>query len=206
MVAMSDTGDAAARPHYGLPSGSIVLLTMAAALLCAVGLRQFASILGPLLLALVLSIAVSPVRRVLTARGAPGWLATGATIVVVYAVVAGFAWAGLALGAHFASVIATSGDDIERALQDWVGSLSALGVDPARLDAWAGAIDLGGLSDAILALLGGLSAILGSLFFVIVLLFFTVTDAGSFIDNLARISGRGQRMADAFHSFAEGTR
>lgn len=194
------------QPRAGLPPGSVIVVTLAAALICAIALRQFASIIGPLLLALMFSIAVSPVRARLKARGAPEWVATGAMVVTVYAVVLGFAWAGLAVGTHFASMVVAYGDDLDTILQDWVASLAALGIDADHLTAALGTIDVARAADVVLALLGGFTAILSSFLFVVVLLFFTVIDAGSFADNLARVSGRGAATAAALRSFAAGTR
>jgi AI-2 transport protein TqsA len=193
-------------PRAGMPSGSIMIITLAAALVCAIALRQFASIVGPLLLALMFSIAVAPVRTKLKARGAPEWAATGAMVVTVYAVVLGFGWAGLAVGTHFASMVASYGDDIDTIIASWVTSLSALGIDSDHLTAALGAVDMEQAADVVLALLGGFTAILSSFLFVVVLLFFTVIDAGGFADNLARVSGRGARTAAALRSFAAGTR
>ena len=49
------------RPAF--PRGLIILLGIAAALVVALGMRQFANILGPVFMALVLSIAVHPIRK-----------------------------------------------------------------------------------------------------------------------------------------------
>ena len=62
------------------------------------------------------------------------------------------------------------------------------------------------LIDGMVALLGGVAGILSSIAFLVLLLFFTVTDAGTFAANLARVSPAGQRLAQAFQLFARGSR
>jgi predicted PurR-regulated permease PerM len=54
--------------------GLIILLGVAAALVAALGIREFKEILGPVFLALVLSIVVHPVRRFSDRRHWPAWL------------------------------------------------------------------------------------------------------------------------------------
>ena len=61
----------------------VVLLGTGAAVLTAAGLRSFAGIVGPVFLALVLTIAVSPLRRLLIRRGVKRWLAALIALVVV---------------------------------------------------------------------------------------------------------------------------
>ena len=51
-----------------------------------------------------------------------------------------------------------------------------------------------------------MAGILSSIAFLVLLLFFTVTDAGTFAANLARVSPAGQRLAQAFQLFARGSR
>ncbi len=204
---MSDPGrPAPTPPPVLLPSGSVIVLTTAGVLICALGLRQFNDVLAPVLLALIFSIAVAPVRRRLKERGAPEWVATGAAVVAVYIVVVAFAWAAFALGTHFAAVMGSYAGQIEEQFQELADELARLGFDEDRLRAVADTVDVGKIVGAVVSLLGGLTGVLTNVFFIVVLLFFTVTDAGSFADNLDRIASRGGRIAQALQIFAKGTR
>jgi predicted PurR-regulated permease PerM len=50
----------------------VVLVAGASAVVLIVGLRYFSGIIGPLFLALVLTIAIHPLRAAITRGGAPG--------------------------------------------------------------------------------------------------------------------------------------
>ncbi|MDN5804521.1 MAG: AI-2E family transporter, partial [Microlunatus sp.] len=50
-----------------------VLVAGASALVLVVGLRYFSGIIGPLFLALVLTVTVHPLRRALSRGRLPGW-------------------------------------------------------------------------------------------------------------------------------------
>ena len=206
MSPMPETTPPATSARTLFPSGPLIVITLAAALVCALGLRQFRDILAPLVLALMFSIAVSPIRRRLKARGAPEWLATGAMVVTAYAFVIGFAWAALALGTHFARMVGDYGDEVNALLQQWTDGLASAGIAADQLDAAAATIDVSRLQDVVVAFLGGVVGVLSSFVFVAILLFFTVLDAGSFGDKLARVSERGTRVAAALSDFATGTR
>lgn len=183
----------------------MILVTVAAALVAAIGIRQFSDILGPLMLALVFTVTVAPLRRVLLRRGAPKVVAMLATVVVVYLVLAAFALAAVAVAAHFATMVIDYADEFNAILADWLRALSSLGVDQDRLEDLAGSVDVNRAVEIVVGVIGGLTGILGSFLFIVVLLFFTVVDAGPFADNLAGISGAGSRMRDAFTSFADNT-
>src|SRR6185312_7982735 len=69
----------AAAPRWLMPRGLIVLLGMTGLLVSVLALQQFASILAPVLLALVLVIGVHPLTGILRRRGVPLWLAVTIT-------------------------------------------------------------------------------------------------------------------------------
>ena len=76
---------------WGLPRGVVVLLGTAGAVLTTAGLRAMSDIVGPVFLALVLTIAVSPLRRLLVRRGAKSWIATLVALVTVNVFLLGLA-------------------------------------------------------------------------------------------------------------------
>ncbi len=57
------------------PRGYHVLVTAAAAMVVVAGMRAFASSIGPIFLALIIVVVVSPVHAGLRRRGAPPWVA-----------------------------------------------------------------------------------------------------------------------------------
>src|SRR4051794_32722740 len=69
-----------------MPRGVIVLLGLAAAVVTVAGIRAFSAILGPVFLALMLTIAVSPVIGWFRRLGAPAWLGVASALLAVYAI------------------------------------------------------------------------------------------------------------------------
>ena len=82
---MSSQIDVSYRPAF--PRGLIILLGVAAALVVALGMRQFANILGPVFMALVLSIAVHPIHRLAARYHLPAWLGMILSLIAVYLIV-----------------------------------------------------------------------------------------------------------------------
>lgn len=72
-----------------LPRALVVLLCTAGAVVTLAGIREIGSIVGPVLLALVLVLAVSPVRTRLRERGAPGWTLVAVPLAIVLLVLLG---------------------------------------------------------------------------------------------------------------------
>ncbi|HEY4993406.1 MAG TPA: hypothetical protein VII33_15125, partial [Nakamurella sp.] len=70
---------------YGLPRGLIIILGLAAAVIVAAGIHQVPAILGPVFLALVLTVTVDPIRGLMIRKGAPRWLASLTLVIVVFA-------------------------------------------------------------------------------------------------------------------------
>ena len=192
--------------RWALPRGLIILLGVAAALGAALGLREFSTILGPVFLALVLSIAVHPVRRFADRHAWPAWLGVILSLLAVYAIVAGLFAILVVAGIQFATLLQDYAPQFQAFLQQAVQVLESVGVSQQKLQDLANQLSPSKLVGIAGDLIGGLAGVLSNIFFLIVLLFFTVADAGDFASKLERISPRGQRLAEAFRQFAHGSR
>jgi AI-2 transport protein TqsA len=192
--------------RWALPRGLIILLGVAAALGAALGLREFKTILGPVFLALVLSIAVHPVRRFADRHAWPAWLGVILSLLAVYAIVAGLFAILVIAGIQFATLLQDYAPQFQAFLRQAVQVLESVGVSQQKLQDLANQLSPSKLVGIAGDLLGGLAGVLSNIFFLIVLLFFTVADAGDFASKLERISPRGQRLAEAFRQFAHGSR
>jgi AI-2 transport protein TqsA len=189
-----------------LPRGVMIAIGVAAVLVAALGLQAFAVVVGPVFLGLVLSITVQPLRRWPVRHGLPAWLGTALSLVAVYAMVVGLVFILVVSGLQLAGLLNDYAPQFQAFVQSLGDRLQAAGVNQSQLDAARAALDPGKLIDAVIALLGGVAGILSSIAFLVLLLFFTVTDAGTFAANLARVSPAGQRLAEAFQLFAHGSR
>jgi len=189
-----------------LPRGLTIVVGVAAVLVAALGLRAFAEVVGPVFLGLVLSITVQPLRRWPVRHGLPSWLGTALSLVAVYAMVVGLIAILVISGIQLAGLLTDYAPQFEASLLSLGEGLQAVGISQSQVEAIGASLDPGKLIDLIAGLLGGLAGILGSIAFLVLLLFFTVTDAGTFATNLARISPAGRRLAEAFQLFAKGSR
>jgi AI-2 transport protein TqsA len=192
--------------RWALPRGLIILLGVAAALAAAIGMRQFANILGPVFMALVLSIAVHPVRRLADRYHFPGWLGVLLALLAVYGIVFGLFAILVIGGIQFATLLQDYGPQFQAFLQQAVQVLESVGISQTQIQDTLNELSPSRLVGVASSLLGGLAGILSNIFFLIALLFFTVADAGDFAGKLARLPVHGQRLADAFDRFAHGSR
>jgi AI-2 transport protein TqsA len=187
--------------QYSLPRGLIILLGIAAALVAALGMRQFSGILGPVLLALVLSIAVHPVRRFADRRGLPAWLGVILSLIAVYGIVAGLFFILVISGIQFAALLQDYAPQFHAA-----ALLESVGISQQQLQSMVNELSPNRLVGLASSVLGGIAGVLSDIVFLIVLLFFTIADAGDFASKLDRITPRGRNLAAAFGQFAHGSR
>jgi AI-2 transport protein TqsA len=201
---MSSPIEVSYRPAF--PRGLIILLGIAAALVVALGMRQFSNILGPVFMALVLSIAVHPIHRLAARYHLPAWLGMILSLIAVYAIVFGLFAILVIAGIQFASLLQSYGPQFQAFLQQASQALQSLGISQEKLQDFVNDLSPSRLVGVASSLLGGLAGVLSDIFFLIVLLFFTVVDAGDFASKLKRVPVHGQRLADIFDRFAYGSR
>jgi AI-2 transport protein TqsA len=201
---MSSQIYASVRPAF--PRGLIILLGIAAALVVALGMKQFSNILGPVFLALVLSIAVHPIHRLAARYHLPAFVGMILSLIAVYLIVFGLFAILVIAGIQFASLLQSYGPQFQAFLQQAAQLLESLGVSQERLQAFVNDLSPSRLVGVASSLLGGLAGVLSDIFFLIVLLFFTVVDAGGFASKLKHVPVHGQRLAEVFDRFAVGSR
>jgi AI-2 transport protein TqsA len=201
---MSSQIDVSYPPAF--PRGLIILLGIAAALVVALGMREFANILGPVFMALVLSIAVHPVRRLAARYHLPAWLGMILSLITVYLIVFGLFTILVIAGIQFASLLQSYGPQFQAFLQQASQALQSVGISQEKLQDFVNDLSPSRLVGVVSGLLGGLAGVLSDIFFLIVLLFFTVVDAGDFASKLARVPVHGRRLAEVFDRFAHGSR
>ncbi len=189
-----------------LPRESIIVVTFAAILGSALAVRELSGIVAPVLLALVLVIAVQPLRDAVVRRGLPAWAATLVQLVAVYAIVVGFWLSLVVVGARFAALLGSYEPQFEDFIDNLGEELEKLGVGADQVHSLLGSLDLGKLVGIATNLIGGVAGMLSSIFFIVILLFFAATDAGTFARRLTALPEGGTRMAQACGIFAQGTR
>ena len=192
--------------EWAVPRGLIVLLSAAAAVLVVAGMQAASGIIGPVFLAIVLTIAISPLGRYLRRRGWPSWAGTLVGIVASYVVLIGIVLSLVYALTRFATMLPQYQDDLTALVKSATSALTKVGVDPAQIDHVSGSFDPDKLASTVTALLSGLLEALSNLFFLILLLLFLGVDAASFPDKLAARRSERAPIVSAVESFVEGTR
>src|SRR5690606_4834349 len=116
-----------------IPRGLIVLLAIAAAVIAVAGAKAFAGIIGPVFLALMLTIAVQPVQVWARKRGWPGWLGMVGALVAVVAILLGLIGALLLSAAQLATELPKYTDSLDDLLAGVRSRLADAGIDDERI-------------------------------------------------------------------------
>ncbi|GAA1313934.1 AI-2E family transporter [Pseudonocardia xinjiangensis] len=189
-----------------LPRGLIVLLGLAAAVVTAAGVRAMAWLVGPVFLALVLVIAVAPVRDRLTRRGLPGWLSTLVLVLAVYAVLLVMSGVVVVSVARLATVVPQYADQAQRLVTSATDTLQQFGVGPAQLRAAEDSLDWGNVAVLLGSVLEGVAGLAANLVLLLALVLFLTVDASGIGARLAAIGGDRPQIVTALHGFAANTR
>jgi AI-2 transport protein TqsA len=182
-----------------------VLLGSAAVVILVAGVHAASDILGPLFLAMVLTIVVHPARTWL-ARRLPAGVATALSIIAVVVGVVGLGICVLLAVARFATLLSTySGAAMEQVeeLTDW---LTKVGIGTDEVLKIVESFDLSNLLSVVSGALNGMFGVLSTVVFILALCLFMAIDAKALPRQLVSISRRRPALAGALSSFAVGTR
>ena len=200
----SDTPEPVERPV--LPRALVMLLGTAAALIVLAGLHVAAWLVGPVFLALMIVIALSPVQDWLRRRGWPAWLTTLVLVVLVVGLLVLFAVVVVVSIARLAELLPQYADRSDQLRQSLAGSLQQFGVKPGQLQQAVGSIDPSKVVALIGVLLAGLSGAVSSLVFLLCLMLFLSVESSGMEQRLAAAAADRPNLERALRSFAQGTR
>ncbi|MEU8108951.1 AI-2E family transporter [Nonomuraea muscovyensis] len=189
-----------------VPRAVIVLMGIAGAVVALFGMREVASILGPVFLALVLVIAVAPVRGWLDGRGAPAWLQVAVPFLIVVLVLLGMVAVLTFSATQLAYLLPTYAEQFQRLLADAQSYAGSLGIGSEQINQAIQAIDVGRVVGVAQSLLSSLVGVLSSLFLVVVLLLAMCLDAPVTGRILAGRLDSKAGMVTALTTFAHKTR
>ncbi|MDO5751826.1 AI-2E family transporter [Arthrobacter sp.] len=190
-------------PHQN-SSGTKVLISLAAAVIVLFGLSRISSIVGPVFLALVLTISVYPLKQRLINRGVPAALATISTILAVYAMV-GALIASLWVSAvqltqllpQFAPRISELRGQLRIFLHD------NLGIGDDQIRSIVDSVDLRVLLDTAYNLLGSAMNVGSGTIFLLLLVMFMSVDAVYYPTILAVVKEKRAPVVEALSNFAK---
>jgi predicted PurR-regulated permease PerM len=191
-----------------LPRGFSVLLTAAAAMIVIAGLRAFSASIGPIFLALVIVVVVSPLQRGLTRRGAPGWLGMLVLLVACFSVlgviVSALVWSttelvGLLASDDYANQLATAQSTVADRLEE-------LGISGETLDGALSSIDLRTVAGQVTSALSGLLGLTSAVSLLVLAMLFMVLDSENFAASLDAVTDERPNVVEGLQQFAQQTR
>jgi AI-2 transport protein TqsA len=190
----------------GVPRGLVILLGAAAVVIGVAGIRAVAWLVGPLLLALVIVIAVYPIQSWLRRKGWPAWAATLSLVVVIYGSLLVLTAFLVASVSQLATLFAQNAAKAQQLVASLTAALKKLGIDPAHADSTAKSANLGKLVSSIEAQLANVGSVLASLILILALLLFLTAESGGTARRMAMIASDRPHMIGAMDRFVHGTR
>ncbi len=184
----------------------VVLVAGASAVVLIVGLRYFSGIIGPLFLALVLTIAIHPLRKAMTRGRIPGWLGTVVALLCVFGLLLVLAVAIVVAGAQLVSLLADYGPQFQNLRNNAASELGSAGMDGSRAKEVLSSFDAGKLSGFIAALLGGVAGLASNIVLILGLLLFMGLDAAGYSNVLGHLPSDRRALAVSLGGFAFATR
>jgi AI-2 transport protein TqsA len=200
------SSDASTAPPWALPRATILLLGLAAAVVAVFGMAAARSVVAPVFLALVLTICVHPLRRLLERRGVPRGLATGSAIVAVFALLAGFFAALYIALVQFTALLPEYADEIEAGLANLAAGLEAIGIGEAQAETIVDGLEPSRAIEIVTGFLGGITGIVFSLVIVLTLLILMAMDASYGPAILRQLRIRRPALVDALVGFTVNVR
>ena len=195
------------RPGTGVGHGPVpALVGLAALVVLGVGIRSQASLLGPMFLALTLVITAYPMVTWLRRHKVPGWLATLASLVAIYAVLVAIAWSMVWSVLRLVEVMPEYLEQGQDLYRQTIQQLATFGVDEAQLKEMTSKIEPGQVAGVVQGVAGQLSSGLSLLTLLAIGLIFLVLDTGSMPDRMRVIARERPEAAEALGDFARRVR
>jgi predicted PurR-regulated permease PerM len=200
---MSTTSDAKA--PWPLPRGLIILIGGGMAVLIVAGLQAATSIVGPAFFAVVITVAVHPLRGVVARRGWPGWAGFLVGVLAAYAVVIGLGAAVVYCIAKFATLIPQYAGDFSDMVASATTKLKSLGLSQSTIESIEKSFDPAKLLGVVTGALESVASLASNLTVVVLLLLFLAMDASNFPQKLFTNREGRPAAVNALESFAHGT-
>ncbi len=188
------------------PRGVVVLLGAAASVASVAGIYAASWLIGPLLLAFVIVLAVHPIQGWLRRRGWPAWAATLSLLVVIYGALLALSVFLVASVGRLGTVLAQNAGTSRQLVTSLRSALTDLGIDPAQSTRLADDADLSRVVAAVEELLSGLGSVLAGLVLVLALLLFLTVESAGAGRRMRMIARERPQVVSALEGFVHGTR
>ncbi len=189
-----------------LPRWLLLLLGAAAATIAVDGLRQIAWLVGPVMLALVVVIALTPVQRRLRRAGVPKWLATAILLILVWSVLLAFVGLLVVSVAQLAALLPDYAGRAQQLSNEVVADLNDARLVQGTLSDLVEQIDYGQVVDFATGLLGRLTETFSTLVLLLTAMVFVTIESSGFGRRMALVAAERPHLPVAMTLFTQGTR
>ena len=186
---------------------ALTLLFGAAAFAIAIAAtKSMSDIIGPVFLALVITISLHPIRLWLERHRTPGWVTSILMLLAAYLMIVLLVLALLVSVAQVAALLPEYTEEMTDAVTNAGNTLQGLGVQQDQINAVVNAIDPGELVALASSVLDSTLGVLSNLIFLITVLLFLAFDTDSTRRGLISLGNRYPHPVAALNSFAASTR
>jgi predicted PurR-regulated permease PerM len=194
------------RPGRALPLWLTVVLGLAGATLAVWGMHALSGLLGPILLAFVLTIVAQPLVPLLVRHGWPRWLAVAVLVVAVDGGLIAFTLAIVVSLGQLATVLPQYSDQWQHVLDGLRSTLANLGIGKAQVQSIVSSIGPGPAVTALRGLLSGVVDAMAALVLLLATALFMAIDAAALPERLAAVPRVSSHLTEALGEFATNTR
>jgi AI-2 transport protein TqsA len=184
----------------------VLLIGAATATIAIAGVRSIAWLVGPVLLALVVVIALTPVQRFLQRHGWPRWASTTVLLLLVWTVLLGFVALLVVSIAQFAALLPNYAGEAEALIASVVADLNDRGIVSGQLSDLLAQFDYSQLVGVATGVLSRATDAASTLVLLLAALVFLSIESGGFGRRLALIAADRPHLPIALGLFARGTR
>jgi AI-2 transport protein TqsA len=189
-----------------LPRWLLLVGGAAAATIAVAGVRAVAWLVGPVLLALVVVVAMAPIQGWLRRIGVPRWLATTILLLLVWGVLLAFVTLLIVSVAQFAALLPDYTDRAEVLIGTVVTDLNDAGLVSGQLSDLVDQIDYGQFVGLATGLLSQLTSTFTTLILLLSALVFMSIESSGFPRRMALVGAERPHLPVAMTLFAQGTR
>ena len=182
--------------RYGLPRGLIITLGLRRRAWWWPGMRAIPGIIGPVFMALVLTITVNPIRGWLLRHGANRAVASLAVFLTVFAIIVGLFAATVVGIVQLATLLPQYSDQIQQELSGLQSWLAGMGVTQADIQSTFSSISSSQIAAFAEGLLSSMSSIFSFVLFMVVVLIFLAVDGAIFGERMAEVAARAGAGAE----------
>ncbi|MHA7986239.1 AI-2E family transporter [Rathayibacter sp. CAU 1779] len=199
-----NTASRSARGGFG--PGARVVLVLAASGVAIVCLWLGRDLIAPALTALVIVVAVHPVRRGLDRAGAPRWVGTTAVIAVAYAALIVIGGMIVFAAVQFGHLVGDQSAALGSATASFESFLESIGVDAHSTSGIATAVDPKALATVAAGIVHAVFSTALAFFFVLAYLIFMAADGSRVSELRDEFGDRHGPLLDALGGWAHGVR